>query len=236
MITRSRKSSRTRFALAQRGFGATSRSAASADAPPATEKPLTPVELPLKLFSLPGKYATALYSTAVREGSLQKVDEDMKSLDSLIKSTDSFATFLKNPLVERSEKVQLLADIGKESKFQPTTTKFLDMIAENGRLGETPKILESFERLVNAHYGEVTVVVTSAQALKPAEEKHLEESIEMLMKKESGGKGGKKKLSVVKKVDKALLGGLVVEIGDKMIDLSIKSQIADLEKYLRDSV
>ena len=53
------------------------------------------------------------------------------------------------------------------------------------------------------------------------------------MKKEAGGA---KKVTVVKKVDKSLLGGLVVEVGDKMIDLSIKSQISDLEKYLKETI
>ena len=53
------------------------------------------------------------------------------------------------------------------------------------------------------------------------------------MKKEAGGA---KKVTVVKKVDTSLLGGLVVEVGDKMIDLSIKAQISDLEKYIREAV
>lgn len=113
------------------------------------------------------------------------------------------------------------------------THKHTDLIAENGRLSQTPKILESFEQLLNAHFGDVTVTVTSAQALSSAEEKNIEESIEILMKKEAGGA---KKVTVVKKVDKSLLGGLVVEVGDKMIDLSIKSQIGDLEKYLKETI
>ena len=127
-----------------------------------------------------------------------------------------------------------MEEISSTNKYQPTTKRFLDLIADNGRLSQTPKIIDCFDQLLGAHFGEVTVIVTSAQALSADEEKSIEESIEMLMKDES--KGEKKKISVVKKVDKALIGGLVVEIGDKMIDLSIQSQIADLEKYLKDSL
>lgn len=194
------------------------------------------VEPPLKLYSLPGKYATALYTTATKEGTLKKVDDDLKNLDTILKDSEVFRQFLKNPLVDKTEKVKVINEISSQNKYTQTTKRFLDLVADNGRLSQTTKILESFDRLLSAHYGEVTVTVTSAQELAPDEEKHLEESIEMLMKKDKSAAGKKRKLSITKKVDKALLGGLVVEIGDKMIDLSIQSEIADLEKYLKQAI
>ena len=105
---------------------------------------------------------------------------------------------------------------------------FFSVLGENGRLGNTPKIIDTFTQLMMASRGEVPAKITSAEKLTAAQLKTLTSSLDNY----SDGK----KLLIEAEIDPAILGGLKVQIGDKFIDLSISSKIQKMNRVLNEAV
>ncbi len=119
--------------------------------------------VPLVLHGIDGRYATALYSAASKQKALDKVEQDLNSLKSLLEADTKVNWFLETPTIDRQKKQQAVDIILQKGKYQPTTVNFLNVLAENGRLAETSKIISAYNQLMVATRGEVSVVVTSAK-------------------------------------------------------------------------
>ncbi|KAI9257677.1 OSCP/delta subunit of ATPase [Sporodiniella umbellata] len=191
----------------------------------------TSVKAPVTLFGLDGRYATAIYTAAARQNSLDAVEKDLKAFSQAIKSDAAFKSFLENPTIGRSNKLNSLAEISKKAgKTNALTTNLLDVLAENGRLNQLDKVIETFGELMSAHRNELPLVVTSA---KPLDKSALNKIVESLQKsKLADGK----KLLVSNKVKPDVLGGVLVELGDRSIDLTVSSKLAKLNKLVTDSI
>jgi F-type H+-transporting ATPase subunit O len=111
-------------------------------------------------------------------------------------------------------------------RFQATV---LDALAENGRLGRTTGVIDAYGQIMSAHRGEVQGVVTAAKPLTEADLKELRDSLAGFLQKGQA-------LKLESKIDPSLLGGLVVEIGDKRIDMSVQSKIRKIKDLLMESV
>jgi len=186
------------------------------------------VELPTKLYGVHSRYANALYMAAARADSLKAVEEDFKTIRSWIKSNKSFATYLHNPVIRKSDKV---ADIEKISKGMNDTTRgFLGVLASNARLGDLEKVLSKFDTLMNARNGIVEAVVTSAEPLSADKLKKVEATVSNSYLEKN------QRLKLTAKVDPSILGGLQVKIGSQFIDLSVSSKVSKYEKILSASV
>ncbi|KAG1149865.1 hypothetical protein G6F37_004755 [Rhizopus arrhizus] len=191
----------------------------------------TSVKAPITLFGLEGRYATALYTAAVRQNSLDAVEKDLNTFAQAIKKDEAFRSFLENPTVPRATKLGGLNEVVKKAgKPSELTGNLLEVLAENGRLNTLDKVIESYSELMSAHRNELPLVVTSA---KPLDKSALNKIVESLQKsKLADGK----KLLVSNKVKPDILGGVLVEIGDKSIDLTVSSKLAKLNKLVTDSV
>ncbi|KAI8915815.1 OSCP/delta subunit of ATPase [Gorgonomyces haynaldii] len=189
------------------------------------------VQVPLALHGIDGRYATALFTAAAKKDSLPKVEGDLKQIAGLLERDPAVATFLENPLIAREKKKEGVAIILGQGKYSDLTTNFFNVLAENGRLGLTTKILSSFAELTRAARGEVAVTVTSAVAL---DSKTLNKVRDVLAKGNLLEAGAK--LSVTNTVDPQIIGGLVIEVGGKTIDLSVSSKITKLNNLLNQPV
>ncbi|KAL7010093.1 ATP synthase F0 subcomplex subunit OSCP atp5 [Cystobasidiomycetes sp. EMM_F5] len=185
---------------------------------------------------LAGKYASALFSAATKQSpkALQQVETDLNSLRSLMKSTPQVAAFLSNPTLQTDEKTKGLKDLlGRLGGSTSDLTKnLLSVLAENGRLYDTEKVVEGFEQIMSAHRGELEVTITSAETLDKA-------TIDRIKKSLDSSKVVKefKSVKVTNKVQPDLLGGLVVDFGaDRSIDLSVKARVQKLEGLLAQSL
>ncbi|CAO3654940.1 unnamed protein product [Mucor hiemalis] len=186
---------------------------------------------PITLFGLDGRYATALYTAAARQNTLEAVEKDLKALNSAVEKDASLQSFLENPTVNRASKMKGINDIlAKAGKPSQLTQNFFETLAENGRLNQTSKVIASFEELMSAHRNELPLVVTSAKALDKATLNKIVDSLQ----KSALAEG--KKLLVSNKVKPDILGGIMVEIGDKSIDLTVSAKLAKLNKLITDSV
>ena len=141
-------------------------------------------------------------------------------------SNVTFAKFLRNPTIRKADKTKDIAAICAKGSFSKTAMAFLGTLAENGRLGEVAKINDKYAELMRASRGEVLSVVTSADELTKAQLKSLEDSF-----KASFLKPGET-LIMDTKINKDILGGLQVQIGDEFMDLSLASKVNRMHKML----
>merc|ERR1711977_163824 len=173
---------------------------------------------PVKMYGTSAKYASALWAAATKAKVLDNVGKELEQVIELKSSDAKFSSFLDDPTVPVDKKIEGLKKI------------FFFVMAENGRLSELPTVAEQYQELVYASRGEVLVTVTSAIPLSPEQEAECKKVLtEKVLQK-----GEKLVLNV--KVDRKILGGLIFDIGEKHIDMSIEARIRKIENLLRDAV
>ncbi|WVQ83061.1 ATP synthase F1, delta subunit [Cryptococcus sp. DSM 104549] len=178
------------------------------------------VKAPIQLNSLTGTYATSTYLAALKKSpkDLESLAKDVEAFDKQIKDDAKIASFIQNPTLSASERATVLSSI-VPSSASPILSNLLSVLSENGRLSAAPKVFADFHSLMAAYRGELEVVVTSAEALDSKTLSRLDKAL----KSTEVAKG--KTLKVVNKVNPSVLGGLLVDFGDKTIDLSASSRV-----------
>ncbi|GJP29432.1 hypothetical protein CLOM_g16695 [Closterium sp. NIES-68] len=187
------------------------------------------VKVPTSVFGVAGKYASALYVSAVRGQQVEAVEREMRELVTVTGSNPTFAAFLRDPSVSKEVRVKAIEEIFKQAQYSPITTNFLTLLADSGRLSFLPKIAATYEDILMAHRGQVKATVTAALELTPAELAEVREALAGML---SAGQT----LQLQQRVDRSIIGGVLVDIGDKHIDLSIRSKIRRMEKVLTESL
>lgn len=119
---------------------------------------------PVTLYGLDGRYATALYTAAVRQNALDAVERDLKSLEAAVSKDQAVQNFLVNPTVTPQAKLEgVQALLSKAGKVNPLTKNLFETLAENSRLDQTTKVFAAFSELMSAHRNELPLIVTSAK-------------------------------------------------------------------------
>ncbi|XP_022897997.1 ATP synthase subunit O, mitochondrial-like [Olea europaea var. sylvestris] len=181
------------------------------------------------MFGVSGNYASALYIAAVKANVLDKVESELIGLVEASKKSPTFSQFMKDLSVTADVRKKAINEISTQAKFSDITKNFLAVVAEYGRLAHLERMAQRFTELTMAHKGEVKVIVTSVIPLPQEEEKELKETLQDMI-----GQG--KKVKVEQKIDASILGGLVVEFGQKVFDMSIKTRARQMERFLREPV
>jgi len=189
------------------------------------------VKPPVMLFGVDGNYASALYTAAAKSSSLEATDKNLKSLKATLDKDPKLARILASPMLNATDKSSVVNEVVKTVGQDKTIKNLLDAMAEHNRLGLLPGVIDKFEVLMGAYKGEMEVLITSSTPLDPKTSSRLENAI---AKSQYVGQG--KKLKVVNKVNPEILGGLVVEVGDRTIDLSISAKMTKLNKLLTDTL
>lgn len=182
----------------------------------------------IKLFGVPARYANAAYEAASKAGKLDAVEKDLKAFGDVINSNAEFATYLSNPTISRTSKVELIESIFDGKKTEPISKNLFATMAANARLADTGRVVEAFSELMKARRNEVSAIVTTAEKLSAEQEKALQES---LKKQVDAGT----KIVLETRVDPTLYGGLTVQVGDRFMDLSIASKIKQVRNSLTGS-
>ncbi|CAG8956900.1 hypothetical protein HYFRA_00012355 [Hymenoscyphus fraxineus] len=188
---------------------------------------------PVALFGLDGTYASALYTAAVKSASLDSTARAIQTLHEVYEKDAKLADTLGAPTLTLEDKSAVIAELQKRlgGHKDETVKNFLEALAENNRLAILKGVCEQFSVLMSASRGEVELTVTSATQLDHRTLSRLETAV---AKSQYVGQG--KKLKVTNKVNPDILGGLVVEIGDRTIDLSVSSKMAKMNKLLTDTL
>ena len=179
----------------------------------------------MKLFGTAARYASALYTASAKKSALAAVETELKQIIALAHADKKFKQFMEGPTMARKKKLAGLEEFCKGGKFTETTSNFVKVVGENGRLNELEKIAECFEELCMASRGEVKAVVTTAE---PLDAQTLAEVTDAL----KGHVPANAKVIVSTKVDPRIVGGMTVGIGEKYLDLSLLSRIQKIEQLI----
>lgn len=193
--------------------------------------PAQEIKPPVSLFGVDGTYATALYTASAKASALDATSKALNNLGAALKADPKLTGIISTPTLTVADKQTIVTELQKVAADKGDIVKnFLGTLAENNRLGLLNEVVDKFGALMSAHRGEIELVITSAQELDNKTINRLEKAIA----KSEFSQG--KKLKVVPKVNPDIVGGLVVEIGDRTIDLSVSSKIAKLNKALTDAL
>jgi len=174
--------------------------------------------------SLAGRYASALFDLASEAGNVSVVESDLDKLTAALAESEDLSALIRNPEVSRTDLAKAIAALGKLLKLDPLTQNFLGVLAANRRLAQLPVIIGAFHAIAAAHRGEVTADVASAHPLSEAQVSELQQKLKL-----REGRTVKIRTSV----DPELLGGLVVTIGSKRIDSSIRTRLNSLAQAMK---
>ncbi len=175
------------------------------------------------------RYASALVDLAMEQGVIPSVEKDVAELRAMIASSPDLQALVRSPLVKAAAQQSALSALADAAKLSPLTKNFLLTLAANRRLKDIDAILKAVQDSLSARRGEIQANVESAQDLSASQKKDLEESLSKTIGRP---------VSVDVKVNKDLIGGLVVTLGSLMIDDSVKSKLDRLSramKYQRDA-
>ncbi|KAL3605412.1 ATP synthase F0 subcomplex subunit OSCP atp5 [Fusarium poae] len=190
------------------------------------------VKSPVSVFGVDGTYASALYTAAVKTSSVDAASDALIKLGAIIEKDPKLVAVLRTPTLADADKKAIVDELVKQINTKDETVKnFLTTLAENNRLGLIPGVVDKFSTIISAARGEVELTITSAQPLDKRTLNRLETAVS-----KSSYVGQGKKLKVTNEVNPDIVGGLVVEVGDRTIDLSVSSRIAKMNKLLTDTL
>ena len=174
---------------------------------------------------LAGRYAGALYELAVEAKATDAILSDLTGLKSLMSENAELNSAIQSPVYARSEQAKAIMAIMDKAGANSLTIKFLGAVADNGRVFALKQIIEAFAEEVARRNGQISAEVISAITLDGHRKKVVEETVAKL--------AGSKNISLEMKVDPSLLGGLVVRIGSRLFDTSVKTKLNRLEAAMK---
>ena len=173
---------------------------------------------------LPGRYASALYALADDRRELDVVVDQMQALGRLIDESAPFRRLLSSPLVDVTQARTATQTVMTAQGFGKTVTDFVGVIANNRRLAILRTVVTAFSTLVASKRGVVTVTVASAHPLSDVQREQLRARLI---------EAGYGNVNIQESVDPALLGGLVVRVGARLYDTSLKSRLQRLQYAMK---
>ncbi len=173
---------------------------------------------------LADRYAAALFELADERKLLDEVAGDLRGLRDLLAESGDLRRLVRSPILSRIEQAKAIGAVAERAGFDALTRNFLGLVAQNRRLFAVPSMIAAFLAKLAARRGEVTAEVTAAQELTPAQLAAVGEQLRRAMGS---------KIAVEVRVDPALLGGLVVKVGSRMVDASLRSKLHRLQLAMK---
>jgi len=176
------------------------------------------VKAPVQVFGVEGRYATALYSAASKQKQLDHVEKDLKDIHATLKKKGRLVDLLLDPSLKRNQKRDLIAGALGQTKASKLTANLLGLLAENGRLSSLEGIASSYFTIMSAHRGELECEVVTAKPLDGPLQQELEAALKAFVKPGQS-------VLIKTRVEPEILGGMIVSIGDRFVDMSTASKI-----------
>jgi F-type H+-transporting ATPase subunit delta len=174
--------------------------------------------------SLAGRYATALFELARDAHTLDAVSASLATLKTAVAESDEFRRLIASPLVGREEAKKAIAAVAPTMGLDPLTANFLGVLATNRRLGQIDAVIRAFRQLLAHHRNEATADVASAHPLNDDQVAALKAKL----KQQTG-----RDVSIDLRVDPAILGGLIVKVGSRQVDGSIRTKLNTLATAMK---
>ncbi|HEY9007557.1 ATP synthase F1 subunit delta [Ohtaekwangia sp.] len=166
------------------------------------------------------RYVKSLLGLAVEQNALDQVHADMQLFDKTVESNRDFELLLRNPIIKHDKKRDILEALFK-GKVHPLTMSIFDIITKKNREPLLPAIAKEFHNAYNDYKGIRKATITTAVPLDAKLKAEFEQIVKDLSKQ--------KQVELLERVDKDMIGGFVLEVGDKQIDTSIKNKLKALK-------
>ncbi len=172
-----------------------------------------------------GRYASALFDLADNARSLDQVAQDLTTFRKFLAESTDLSRLISSPVIGRGLQGKALLAVLDAAGITGLTRNFIGTVANNGRARELPAMASAFLAELARRRGETTAQVTSAVPLSPAQVQQLSDALRSVL--------GGSKVSIDARVDTDILGGLVVKVGSRLFDSSIRSKLARLQLAMK---
>jgi F-type H+-transporting ATPase subunit delta len=176
------------------------------------------------MAGMAGRYAAALFELAKEQGQLEQVERDLASMQAMLDESGDLRRLVLSPVITAEEQAGALVAVMQKAGISGLTANFVQLIARNRRLFAARDMMKSFRTLLARERGEVNADVTSAHPMTPEQMQVLSETLRMSLGKS---------VRIDTRVDPNLLGGLVVKIGSRMIDSSLRTKLNNLKVVMK---
>jgi F-type H+-transporting ATPase subunit delta len=176
------------------------------------------------LSGIAERYATALYELADEAKKLDAVAGDLGDLKAMIQGSEGLQRAIRAPLLDRDDVAAALTAILDKAGADDLTRKFVGVVASHRRAFALPAMIDAYLSELASRRGEVTAHVTSAAKLT----KKQADDVEAALKKALGSK-----VNLQTDVDPDILGGLVVRVGSRMVDSSLRTKLQRLQLAMK---
>ena len=173
---------------------------------------------------LAGRYATALFDLAAERNALDAVAKDLQALRQMMAESADLARLITSPVIARDAQAKAITALAEKAGFNPLTRNILGVMAMNRRLFALSGAIDSYLAKLAESRGELSAEVTSAAPLSDQQRNAVAESLRQALGS---------KVTVHTKVDKRLLGGLVVRVGSRMVDSSLRTKLQKLQLAMK---
>ena len=174
-----------------------------------------------------GRYATALFELARDSKAVDAVKADLETFDAMLGESSDLLRLVRSPVFGADEQAKALATVLEKAGIQGLAAKFLLLVASNRRLFAVREMIRGFRVLVAKHKGEVTAEVVVAEKLSDT---HLE-SLKSALKAVTGGRA----VDLNVKIDPAIIGGLTVKLGSRMVDSSLRTKLNSIKHAMKEA-
>jgi F-type H+-transporting ATPase subunit delta len=170
------------------------------------------------------RYAAALFELADERHALDEIAADLRELRAMLHDSPDLMRLIRSPVLSRAEQAKAVAAVAEGAGLSRLTADFLGVVARNRRLFAVPAMIEAFLAKLAERRGEVTAEVTAAQPLSEVQRATLAEQLRRAVGQ---------RVSVEIRVDPALLGGMTVKVGSRMVDGSLRSKLQRLQMAMK---
>ncbi|MDO6725788.1 MAG: F0F1 ATP synthase subunit delta [Cognatishimia sp.] len=171
------------------------------------------------------RYATAVFEIAKESKAVSELEKGLDDLHAALEDSAELREFINSPIVSRAEQGDAITAVAAKMGLPTVLANTLSLMAENRRLFALPQLVSGLRALIAEDKGEVTAEVTSAKALTKTQSDKLAKTLKARVGKD---------VKINATVDQSLIGGLVVKVGSKMIDTSIRSKLNSLQNAMKE--
>jgi F-type H+-transporting ATPase subunit delta len=179
------------------------------------------------ISGMAGRYANALFELALDNKAVDAVKKDLDQFDALVADSADLNRLVRSPVFGADEQLKALSAILAKAGIAGLAANFLRVITTNRRLFAVHDMIRAYRALVARHKGEVTAQVTVAEKLN---EKNLD-ALKGALKSVTGGKD----IDLDVNVDPAIIGGLVVKVGSRMVDSSLRTKLNSIKLAMKEA-
>ncbi len=171
------------------------------------------------------RYASSLFELALEQGAVENVTRDLDRFQAMLDESDDLKRFVLSPVFSADDQLKAIVAISEKAGISGFFANFLKVVARNRRLFALPGMIKAFRIIAASQRGEITAEVTAAHALDAAQETELKAALKGVTGKD---------VAIAVTVDPSILGGLIVKVGSRQIDTSLRTKLSTLKLALKE--